>query len=191
MLETILSFIPANESKLLTLFGACATVLSLLFGLIGKTAASKFFGAISPADLIRIWKYLLMILQWIKRWQDTRKVINGLITLGVIAFFCGCSLEAARARRINTQLAAGGYSAPATPRQASQCEVWDGVHVWGDWVAGGSATVGAGAGLVASQTGDGTRTAALTMGIAAGAVSLVSLGVAEVSAKTWTERCGQ
>lgn len=122
---------------------------------------------------------------------DPKKALNGLITLGVIAVLCSCSLESARSRRINSQLVARESSTPAQPRQVNQCEFFDGVHVWGDWVAGGSVAVGAGAALVASKTDGSTSSTALTTGIVAGGIGLVSLGVAEVSAKTWQERCSQ
>ena len=123
--------------------------------------------------------------------ETTRRVsVKPLVaSLLVLLAVSGCSLEAARARRINTQLAAS-YSAPA-PRQITQCQAWDGIHVWGDWTAGGLAAVGAGAGIVATQTDDGARTAAITTGIAAAALGAVAVGVAEQSAATWAERCGQ
>jgi hypothetical protein len=74
MLNQVLSFIPAHEAQLLTLFGACATSLSLLFGLWKRTIwLSKALGSISPADLIRIWKYLRMGLEWFARRRATRK----------------------------------------------------------------------------------------------------------------------
>jgi len=92
MLDQILSFIPAHEAQLLALFGACATALSLLFGLSARTIwLSKVFGSVSPADLIRLWKYLRLGLTWFAQWRATRKIIGGAILFTIVFALQGCA----------------------------------------------------------------------------------------------------
>jgi hypothetical protein len=113
--------------------------------------------------------------------------------LFVALMLSGCSLEAARTKRVNAPPSAplAYYALPPT-RSVTQCEAWDTFHVWGDWTAG----VGAGAGATAtgfaaaSDPGD-FRNVVTGVAIGAGVVSGVALIVADQSASTWAERCGQ
>ncbi len=102
-----------------------------------------------------------------------------------------CSLETARQARLNSP-ANALRSAPLQARPESECRVWDGVHVWGDWTAGGLSAVAAGAGTISVASDPGkTKDAMLATGIVTAALSAVALGVASKSAATWTEQCGQ
>lgn len=99
-----------------------------------------------------------------------------------------CSLEAARQRRINS---APPEARSAAPRQVTQCEAWDTIHVWGDWTAGVSAGVGTAAAGLASQTEGKTQYIATGVAIGAGVVSAGALVFATQSEKSWAEKCGQ
>lgn len=102
-----------------------------------------------------------------------------------------CSLETARQTRLNSP-ANASRSAPLQARPESECRVWDGVHVWGDWTAGGLSAVAAGAGTIAAASDPGkTKDAMLATGVVTAALSAVALGVASKSAATWTEQCSQ
>lgn len=103
----------------------------------------------------------------------------------------GCSLESARTKRVNSQLeAARTAQAPAKARPDSECRFLDGVHIWGDWTAGGLAAVGAGAGVFASSTrNDDVKHAAIWTGVGAAALGAVAVGIASQSAATWSEQC--
>lgn len=106
------------------------------------------------------------------------------------ALSMGCSLEAARTKRLNSQLEAARAAAPAKARPESECRFLDGVHIWGDWTAGGLAAVGAGAGVFASSTRDeDVKRAAIWTGVGAAALGAVAVGLASRSASTWSEQC--
>jgi hypothetical protein len=110
----------------------------------------------------------------------------------VLAFTAlGCSHESARNRRLATQHDGARMATPAKVRDDGQCQFFDRIHVYGDWSAGVLGAVGTGAGIVASQTDDGARKAAIATGIGAAALGAVAVGVATKSSDVWTERCGQ
>lgn len=102
-----------------------------------------------------------------------------------------CSLETARQARLNSPTNAP-RSAPLQARPESECRVWDSVHVWGDWTAGGLSAVAAGAGTIAAASDPGkSRDAMVATGVVTAALSAVAVGIATKSAATWTEQCGQ
>jgi hypothetical protein len=129
MLDAILSFIPAHEAQLLTLFGACTTFLSLLFGFWKQTIwLSKALGSVSPADLIRIWKYLRMALVWFVRWRAAGKAINGVLFIGMLLAVSGCAgtfneakLAGAKAR---TAAPPASASSPERCQSLSERQYW-------------------------------------------------------------------
>ena len=114
-----------------------------------------------------------------------------LASLLVLLLLVDCSHEAARSRRIATQHDGGRMAVPAPARPDAECRTLDTIHVYGDWSAGVMGAVGTGAGIVASSTDDGARKAAIWTGVGAAAVAAVAVGIAEQSASSWTERCGQ
>lgn len=110
------------------------------------------------------------------------------IALLLVAFILqGCSLEAARNRRIAAHPTA--MVEPRTQATQSACAFFDGVHIGGDWVAGVSAGTGTAAASIAAAT-DGKLAQGMTItGIVAGGVSLFAIGAATQSEKSWSEAC--
>jgi hypothetical protein len=195
MFDQILSFIPAHEAQLLALFGATCTALSLFFGLFTKTVQlSKIFGAVSPADLIRIWKYIGLAFSWLQRWRAARKVVNGLITFGVIAVLFGCSLESARYNRAARSSFEENVKMAQSTRPAEWCQKVDNWHV-GLEIGGGVvvAPIGAAAGIVAAaDTSDKIENIAIGVGLGALAVETAILAADGKLVSVWTEQgCGQ
>jgi len=120
--------------------------------------------------------------------KDVKKALNGLLFVGLLFAASGCSLEAARAKRVNSP---ASLASPA-PRAVTQCEAWDSMHVWGDWTAGVGAGVSATAtGLAAASDPGDFRNVVTGVAIGAGVVSGVALILADQSASKWAERCGQ
>jgi hypothetical protein len=177
--------------------------LSAIFQLLGWVAASKWCGTLSSLDLGRIVRYFAAQTDAAKLDQKMAKVEQAVgkdallkNTLGVLfvtLLLSGCSLEAARTKRVNAPPSAplAYYALPPT-RTVTQCEAWDSFHVWGDWTAGVGAGVGATAtGLVAASDAGDFRNAVTGVAIGAGVVSGVTLILADQSASKWAERCGQ
>jgi hypothetical protein len=116
--------------------------------------------------------------------------VVALLLIACVGLVQGCSLEAARNQRLNTQYAAGSTpSKPVTARPESECKLFDFVHVYGNWSAGVSSAVGAGAGIYAASSEGSAKDTAVAIGLGAAATSAVLLGVAAVSGGTWEEQC--
>ncbi len=102
----------------------------------------------------------------------------------------GCSLEAARQARINSQLKAGTYSAQTRPD--AECKALDSVHIYTAYGAELSLGVGTAAGvLAAADTSDDVRKVAIGTGIGAGVVAAGLGAWSASSGKAWTEQCSQ
>lgn len=113
-------------------------------------------------------------------------------SLAASAVQSGCSLEAARQARVNSQLRAGTYSAPAQARPDAECKALDNVHVYTAYGAEVSLGVGTAAGvLAAADTSTKVENAAIGTGIGA-AVVAAGLGYwSQKSGAIWTEQCSQ
>jgi hypothetical protein len=170
MLDQILSFIPAYESQLLTLFGACCTVLSLFFGLFSRTIwLSKVFGSVSPADLIRIWKYLRMGIEWFARLRASRKVVNSALFVVLLLGGMGCA---------GTFEESSGKFALVTPRKAADPALCQKLSSRARWekalAATGAALTGAtGVATWPIRSEDGKVGLAIASGVLAGGTVFV------------------
>lgn len=100
----------------------------------------------------------------------------------------GCSMEAARQRRISTQAEARGVEAP---RKIGTCAFFDGVKVGSDWTAGVSAGLGTAAVGVAASTSGKAQDYATGFAVGLGAVATAAVAVSTQSAASWTEQCSR
>jgi hypothetical protein len=116
-----------------------------------------------------------------------------LLAIALLIAVSGCSLEAARYRRAAASPLDTQVRMAQSTRPVAQCQSWDSIHVWGDWTAGGLASVASGAGMVAAGIEDKkVDTAMLWTGVITGAASALALGVASQSAASWEAAgCGQ
>jgi hypothetical protein len=120
-------------------------------------------------------------------------VIGLLVGLGAAMLTQGCSLESARYRRAAASPLDESARMARSARPVSRCQMWDSIHVYGDWSAGGLATTAAVAGGLAVQTEsrDFSKAMAWTA-LGTGAASAVIVGWASQSASSWTEAgCGK
>lgn len=192
----VIDYLTAHLTQIVIIWQSLFIALSGIAELLGFTAISKVLGTTAALDLGRVIRYVKAFISFYQANKIRRDTLAsnvskiGLVLLVLVV--SGCSLEAARQRRINTQLRAGLYSAPAQARPGSECRMHDTIHVYGDWSAGVFGAVGTGAGVLAAAVeDDGVRkAAAVTAGVTAG-LAAVAVGVAETSNKTWTEQCSQ
>lgn len=182
MLDTIIvviSWLAQNPEAIV----AGLTFLSALLEACGKTGASKWVGTLVPdgGRLVRRARDLLLSY---RLWRISRGAAFVLALAFGSAQLQACSLEAARARAVHSP------ARMATPRDTKTCSFLDGVHLAGDWTAGVSTAVGAGAlgTAVALDKGD-ARSALLVTGAVATGLSITALGIGEASAQSWAERC--
>lgn len=102
----------------------------------------------------------------------------------------GCSLEAARQARVNSQLQAeksGRLMAPTRPE--AECKRLDDVHVYTLYGAELSLGVGVTAGSVAAATSGDTQKVATSVGIGTAAVAAGLAYWSNSAAARWAERC--
>lgn len=123
----------------------------------------------------------------------TTGTVLALVAFGAMQLCQGCSLEAARNRRVESQLKARGAMMAAAPARSQstdqQCKAWDSIHIWGDWSGGIAGGLGATATGLALATEDKTRTALTTTGLVLGAASTAAFVFADQSAASWAENC--
>lgn len=115
---------------------------------------------------------------------------SSLVLLLVLAVpLTGCSMEAARQRRISNQADARA-SSPAA-RNLSTCQFFSGVKVGSDWTAGVSAGMATAAVGVAASTDGRVQDYATGFAVGLGAVSTAAVAISTQSAASWTEQCSQ
>jgi hypothetical protein len=92
MLDQILQFIPAHDARLFELLCALSSTFSLFFAFFARTVwLSKLFGTVTPADLGRVWRYLLKGIELLQQWRAARKVIGGLLFVALALVLSGCA----------------------------------------------------------------------------------------------------
>lgn len=118
--------------------------------------------------------------------------MKGVIAVLVMLSAAGCSLEAARTRRINSQLAAHrvGLASPE-PSNAKTCTA---INDWklGLDIGGGAvvAPIGVAAGIVAAaDTSPKVESYAIATGLGAAAAEAIILGASSKLAAIWEEKC--
>jgi hypothetical protein len=160
--------------------------------LAGKTGEDLFYyamgsGAEAGAFAVAAWHVAKRLYEFVKARPGAAIVATA---TAIAAMAQGCSLEAARQTRVNSQLKAGTYSAQTRPER--ECKALDSVHVYTAYGAELSLGIGTAAGvLAAADTSDDVRKVAIGTGIGA-AVVAAGLGAWSSSAgKDWTERCSQ
>lgn len=116
-----------------------------------------------------------------------------LLAIVLLLAVSGCSMESARYRRAARSSFEENVKMSQSTRPVDRCKVWDGIHVYGDWVAGGLASTAAIAGGLAVQTESRDFSKGMMWtAVGTGAVSAFALGWAEQSASSWVEAgCGQ
>jgi hypothetical protein len=188
-MNEILSYVEAHSAQIIIIWQALFVALAGIAELFGLTKVSKIFGTFAVTDLGRILRYARVFLDMMLTVKVTRDKINGGIVFLVI-LSSGCSLEAARQTRINSQVKSGIYSAQTRPER--ECKVLDSVHVYTAYGAELSLGVGTAAGvLAAADTSADVSNAAIGTGIGA-AVVAAGLGAWSASSgKVWAEQCSQ
>ena len=187
----LLNLFDAHDAQIIL---ALSTTFSLLSGLLAKwPCVSKLFGTFAVADLGRALRVAVKLARWIIEWEKGRRIVAGTGLLVLLVGLQGCSLEAARYRRAARSSFDVQVKMAQSARPVAQCQSWDTIHVWGDWTAGGLASVASGAGIVAAGIdNEKVNTAMLWTGVITGAASAVAVGVASQSAASWEAAgCGQ
>jgi hypothetical protein len=122
-------------------------------------------------------------------------IIGVLLGLGASMMCQGCSLEAARTRRINSQLhaeARSGYTAPARTKASDEfCKATDNWKLGIDIGAGAViAPIGVGAGIVAAaDTSQKIENIAVATVLVAAAAEAVAVGASSKLASVYEEKC--
>lgn len=191
-MQQIIQYMTDNLAAIIIIWQSLFVALAGACELLGWTQASKLFGTFAAFDLGRAVRYAKAFFDMLDASRKAKLAAARIVRTGIVFLFLipGCSLEAARQARINSQLKAGTYSAQTRPE--AECKMLDDVHVYTAYGTELSLGVGTAAGiLAAADTSREVRNVAIGTGIGA-AVVAGGLGAWSASSgKTWTETCSQ
>lgn len=191
-MQQIIQYATDHLAAIILIWQSLFIALAGFCELVGWTQMSKLFGTFSTFDLGRAVRYAKAFFDMLDASRKAKAAAARIIRTSIVFLLIlpGCSLEAARQARINSQLRAGTYTAQT--RTEAECKALDNVHVYTAYGAELSLGVGTAAGvLAAADTSKEVRQVAIGTGIGAGVVAAGLGAWSASSGKAWTEQCSQ